>query len=194
MEHNKPDRRSVKTQKCLKVALAELLQEKKLQHITVQEVSDKADVHRVTFYKHYYDIYDLYDQFENEVLSDLGLLMLKFHENPSRDFGLDLVDYIADNPHISKMMFSPYNTGELRHNFLNMIEGIFRLIQTENNSLDIHDVRTDYYAAYWACGCMAVIEKWVQKDFDQPKDFIIQTILELDAQIERFIKQQFENK
>ena len=56
MDERKTDRRSLKTQKELKQALAELLAEKEIRKITVQEVSDKADVHRVTFYKHYYDI------------------------------------------------------------------------------------------------------------------------------------------
>ena len=54
MDEKKTDRRSLKTQKLIKEALAELLTEKELRQITVQEVSDKADIHRVTFYKHYY--------------------------------------------------------------------------------------------------------------------------------------------
>lgn len=49
MAENKNDRRSLKTKKALKQALASLLAEKELRHITVQELSDLADVHRVTF-------------------------------------------------------------------------------------------------------------------------------------------------
>ena len=115
MDEKKTDRRSLKTQKLIKEALAELLTEKELRQITVQEVSDKADIHRVTFYKHYYDIYDLYEQLEKEVMSELGLLILKFHENTAKNFGTEIVEYIEKNPKIFRMMFSSHNTGELRH-------------------------------------------------------------------------------
>ena len=54
MEDKKVDRRSLKTQRQIKEALCELLTIKELRHITIQEISDKADIHRVTFYKHYY--------------------------------------------------------------------------------------------------------------------------------------------
>lgn len=140
MDERKTDRRSLKTQKALKQALAELLAEKEIRKITVQEVSDKADVHRVTFYKHYYDIYDLYEQLENDVLSELGLLILKFQEDPSKDFGKELIGYIQKNPTLFKMIFSPHNTGELRYKFSNMVEGVFRLIQAEKNSVTLKDV------------------------------------------------------
>ena len=190
MSEKKIDRRALKTQKALKEALAELLSEKKIQQITVQEVADKADVHRVTFYKHYCDIYELYDQLKNEVLSDLGVLLIKFHENPSKDFGLELIDYIAAHPKYFKMIFSPHNTGELRVNFLTMVEGLFRLIQTEKNEVSFKDDKLDYLSAFWSCGCVAVIEKWVQKDFAQSKEFIIKTLSELDTHMEKYLAVQ----
>ena len=62
MEEKKVDKRTLKTRKAIINALAELLSEKELRKITVQEIADGADVNRVTFYKHYLDIYDLYEQ------------------------------------------------------------------------------------------------------------------------------------
>lgn len=81
------------------------------------------------------------------------------------------------NPEIFKMIFSPYNTGELRYKINNMIEGVFRLIQTEKNALEITDKELDYFSAFWSSGCIAVIEKWVQKDFSPSKDHIIKKTL-----------------
>ena len=191
MDEKKTDRRTLKTQKQLKIALAELLAEKEIRHITIQELSDKADVHRVTFYKHYYDIYDLYEQFENEILSQLGLLILGLSENKEKDFSIELIDYIANNKSIFKMIFSRHNTGELRYRFLTMIEGVFRLIQSENNTIDVNDGRLDFLSAYFSSGYLAVIEKWVHKDFAQPKDFIIETLSDLDEHMDKFMTEQF---
>ena len=55
MEEKKVDKRTLKTRKAIINALAELLSEKELRKITVQEIADGADVNRVTFYKHYLD-------------------------------------------------------------------------------------------------------------------------------------------
>ena len=62
MADKKTDRRTMKTRKAIFEGLAELLTEKEMRSITVQELSDKADVHRVTFYKHFMDVYDAYDR------------------------------------------------------------------------------------------------------------------------------------
>ena len=56
MSENKPsDRRTLKTKKAIFQAFSELLKEKELRKITVQEIVDKADISRVTFYKYYLD-------------------------------------------------------------------------------------------------------------------------------------------
>ena len=48
------------TKMFLKNAILELLKEKPLNKITIQELCDKAEVNRSTFYAHYLDIYDLF--------------------------------------------------------------------------------------------------------------------------------------
>jgi AcrR family transcriptional regulator len=49
----KPDRRSRRTQKSLHDALISLVLEKNYDSITVQEILDRADVGRATFYSHF---------------------------------------------------------------------------------------------------------------------------------------------
>ena len=65
------DRRVRKTKRALRTALAELITQKELRHITVQELADRADVHRATFYLHYQDVYDLYEQTGRKIISSL---------------------------------------------------------------------------------------------------------------------------
>ena len=56
----KTDLRVIKTQKALCTALMELLEEKRFDAVTVQELCDRAMVRRATFYKHFYDKYDFW--------------------------------------------------------------------------------------------------------------------------------------
>ena len=55
----RPDRRVNKTRRALKEALTDLILEKGYESITVQDVIDRADVGRSTFYAHFIDKDDL---------------------------------------------------------------------------------------------------------------------------------------
>lgn len=71
MTKQKKDPRVIRTQRLLKQALIELMEERELDKITVQDISDKATVKRVTFYLHYKDKYDLLTKCIDEMLEDL---------------------------------------------------------------------------------------------------------------------------
>src|SRR4051794_9415658 len=58
-ETKRDDRRSLRTRRALGEALVDLMLEKRYDTITVQEIIDRADVGRSTFYAHYMDKEDL---------------------------------------------------------------------------------------------------------------------------------------
>lgn len=59
MKTKSADRRTQRTDKLLREALVALLSEKRYDAITVQDILDRANVGRSTFYAHYYDKDDL---------------------------------------------------------------------------------------------------------------------------------------
>jgi AcrR family transcriptional regulator len=58
-EQRRPDRRVGRTRKALKEALTDLILERGYEGVTVQDVIDRADVGRSTFYAHFVDKDDL---------------------------------------------------------------------------------------------------------------------------------------
>jgi len=58
----RPDRRTQRTRLRLGGALVELVEEKRFDDITVQNVIERADVGRATFYTHFRDKEDLFEQ------------------------------------------------------------------------------------------------------------------------------------
>lgn len=59
MERNKEDRRTRRTRQLLRDALLSLLKEKRYVDISVQDIIERADIARSTFYVHYIDKDDL---------------------------------------------------------------------------------------------------------------------------------------
>lgn len=189
LSERKTDRRSLKTQKALCDALTELLIEKDLYRITVQEIADKADVNRVTFYKHYLDVFDLYEKIEKDVLTELGLLILRLEERSSEEFFSCLINYIDENRMLFRMIFSPNTTGQLRNKFDRLLSGLFLKMQSEKQDVPLGDRRLGFQNRYRTQGCIAVISKWVLGGFTDSKEFIVKTLSELDLNTERFINQ-----
>ena len=62
-------RNAVRTEKWIRRAFIELISEKKtLNKITVNELAERADITKTTFYYHYDDIYAVAEEFENELI------------------------------------------------------------------------------------------------------------------------------
>jgi AcrR family transcriptional regulator len=71
MNNGKTDRRVQRTQKLLRDALVSLILEKGYQKITIQNIIDRANVGRSTFYSHYQDKEDLLFSGFDELAHDL---------------------------------------------------------------------------------------------------------------------------
>ncbi len=188
MGEKAPDRRTLKTKKAIRDAFAELLTEKELRKVSVQEIADKADINRATFYKHYLDVYDLYDKIEQEILVEIGMLVLRLGELSSDKFFSALTDYIDENRTVFRMIFSTNGKAALRAQFDKCMEGLFRQIESERLNIDVNDKKLLYQSCYRSQGCIAVISKWVTDNFSESKDFIVKTVSELDTNTEQLAR------
>ena len=72
MEQEKKDRRTRKTRQLLRDALLALLKEKRYEEISVQDIIERADVARSTFYMHYMDKDDLLTGGQGVFAANLG--------------------------------------------------------------------------------------------------------------------------
>lgn len=188
MAAGKTDRRTVKTKNAIFKALAELMCEKELRHITVQDISDKADIHRVTFYKHFLDIYDVYDQLTKIILSDVSLLLTERAKKTPDEFYGDILRYVTAHSVYFKMVFSPHNTSGLYQNLLKIFIGIERLVLAEELGEGYPGDILTFVTRYHVNGYFSVIADWVTNGFRQPQDFIIKTLSGLDKSTREYLK------
>ena len=72
MKQQKQDRRSQRTYHLVNAALMQLLLEKGYESITVQDILDRANIGRSTFYAHYFDKADVLESIAQQMLADFS--------------------------------------------------------------------------------------------------------------------------
>jgi AcrR family transcriptional regulator len=106
MEKNKEDRRINRTRKALQAALLELMVEKGYDAVTVQDVIDRADVGRSTFYAHFQDKEDLFLQgfeiLKEQIEEKLDGIPLA-NANPW-DLSLMMFEHVEGQEHLYKAL------------------------------------------------------------------------------------------
>ena len=120
------DRRIRKTRRVIRQCLTELLKTKRIQDITVREISEKADINRGTFYLHYRDIFDLMEQIENELLEELEDVLNHFKasdllSNPALVF-TRVFQLVKENSDMVSILIG--QNGDI--NFVNRLKDIVR--------------------------------------------------------------------
>ena len=112
------DRRVRKTRRQLRECLISLLKEKKVQDITVRELTDMADLNRGTFYLHYKDVFDLLEKTEAEPVSytHLSVIHQVGHQKGKlaalfgyiRQHGLSAGQKLHQGPHVHRNLGSTH--------------------------------------------------------------------------------------
>jgi len=176
----KDDRRVRKTKKAIQEGLADLMLTKDLRNITVQELSDKADVHRATFYSHYADVYDLYAQMEdsaiNEVIEIVGC-------DPSQaydDVFSVIINYVYDNAKMCRLFLDKRRSMGFTDRLSAILEERIERWLVENQEGSLAE-KWKYYASYHVQGCLAIVNCWAKHDFTYPKEEIIKIISQVDS-------------
>ncbi len=94
-------RNSERTKRWIKRAFTELLAEKKsIDKITINELAERADVTKATFYYHYADIYAVAEEFENELIEKLNEILEEIDRKKPNDYSAYLqkgLDFIKEN-------------------------------------------------------------------------------------------------
>ena len=194
MENTNNNRKALKTAKKLREELAGLMMEKELDKITVNELTQRADIHRTTFYCHFQDIYDLYETAEKDIIHELDELLIKNFQSGDKDFFRKALDYIRNNPKICRMIFCGNPSGTLRKKFDEFIEDLCKKAWADISEVDPESVKFEYLFKYHIRGCMAVIEKWVENDFEESEKFIIKIISRIETNARNFIISEVSGK
>jgi AcrR family transcriptional regulator len=162
------DRRTRRTRTALRASLMSLMTEKGYDAVTVQDVIDRADVGRSTFYAHYTDKNDLLD----DLLVGLwGLLMpaaITDAPDPRRPlrFSLEMLRHVSDQRALLLGLLGPEQGGpvirQVENMLIEVVRGELQQLAAGHGALG---VPIDLLAASVVASFLAVLRWWVDTDF-----------------------------
>lgn len=118
-----------RTLKDLVQALIDLLREKPLEKITIQELSDKAMISRGTFYNYFYDKYDLLNFFWERIQWEIdpgfgkNNLPIDNHEGYMDLLLRNLINYLSKEKQLYRSIMVNNENSLFSQNMHNYIEG-----------------------------------------------------------------------
>lgn len=148
------------TKRLLRESLLELLRDKPVEHITVKELCELAELNRSTFYAYYNDVPELYQ----EMGSELAQALLDHIRAINQGDGIDtepMLSYIRDNRELFRLLV-------YRDEYLNgnqpvqrqIIQGYFGL--APELALPCAPEEREYFLQYLYMGGTGIIHRWVQ--------------------------------
>lgn len=149
------DLRVQRTKKWLQQALFELTIEKGFATITVRDISDRAQVNRSTFYRHYLDKYDLLNQYLDDLqaqASEAASLADAHQPMPNKVPAglLIIIKHIQQYADFYRIMLGKNGDQQFTHRFRQLTENRYRHLfanSEKNMSQDPpNEMRMDYIA------------------------------------------------
>ena len=186
----KIDPRIKRTKRFLIDALTELLKEKDINSITVQDLTKKADLTRGTFYLHYADMDEFLYNSMYDILNELVELVKPKHItkkitninelNSSISF-LNLFEYIGKNSEYFKLMLSEKGYSKFRSHLENLIKDkiydnlVTSIIENENQL----SVEQNILISYIISAHIGVIYNWLEKGMKYSPQYMASQLTQL---------------
>jgi AcrR family transcriptional regulator len=181
---NKTDRRIQRTRQALRTALLELTKEKAYDSISIEEITERADVGRATFYLHYKDKEDLlleqFSEMANEKvqliseipftdwLSDQKKKRGKSNEPAPLLPLLIVFQHIYDNYEFYHLLMKSENSSRIVERIRKIsTDNIIKFVQTKIQTDPIpilFEVPIEFFASYFSGAFVSSIDWWLEED------------------------------
>ncbi|MCI8457881.1 MAG: TetR/AcrR family transcriptional regulator [Mammaliicoccus sciuri] len=168
------DRRVRKSKRAIKQAFIHLLTENNLDRITIQQISDLADVNRGTFYLNYEDKYALLDEMENEQIEEIkGYVDIRkmdlstktsdrFIEEFANKVIKNVITHIEQNMEFYQVILNLERKSQIEEQLADIVRSnIKHLIGNKDNVFGIPE---NYYLSYVVGSMMSMIKYWVSDE------------------------------
>ena len=153
------------TKENLTQAFWSLYQLKKIEQITIKEITDKAGYHRSTFYEYFVDIYDVLNQLEEALLDYLKEQVLSSLENGLND---DITQKLANVYETKGDYFGTLLGEDGDPYFAQKMKAIMRPALSNALGLPEKDIHTAYIFEFGLSALIGTLTYWYNNQREIP--------------------------
>ncbi len=167
------DLRFIRTNQMLCDAFKNLLEKKKFEDITIQELCDQAYIRRATFYTHFIDKYDFFSYFikqQRDIFSSSWNGDIKKNKNEYFIFmNQKFIDFIVDNKAIIDHVTSS-NAFPILLSLLSDLMYETMVTEFKKDSSLPEGTTPEIIAAFYSGGFIRILQKWILSIEQKPKE------------------------
>ena len=179
------------TKRMLSLSLKKLLAKTTLDNITIQDITDDAEVSRKTFYYHFQDIYALLEWTLSEDCR--YLLESKVKRGDWQESIVTLFEYMQENRLIILNAFHSLERDTLEHEVFSILSPLlFDLLNAQPNFELLNDEDQRFIVSVYGLGVTGLLLRWISTDMLAPSEPLIRQLYRLasgslDGIIQRFL-------
>jgi len=181
IQKQKKDRRVQRTLQSLRAALLELIKEKDYDEISIEEITERANVGRTTFYLHYKDKEDLLmEEFSTimyeraQVLSEIpfSVWVPVSEEDLKKNIALQplllVFEHIHNNSELYNLLLKSTNSSKIVERIRKIsTDAIVKFVETKMETDPIPlltEVPIEFFAAFFSGALLSVVSWWIRED------------------------------
>ena len=159
------------------------MSEKKINKITVKELTDLADVNRATFYIYYKDIFDMLEKVETDMFEYFSEALEKYMPTGSNientlTFTNYMFKYIGEYSELCKILLGPNGDYAFVEKLKKAIGDYFPAMERFGDN-----ARGRYLMPFVISGCIGAIQQWLEDDMKTSSKDMAAFILEMSLNI-----------
>jgi len=164
------DRRVRRTRRLLRDALVSLVLERGYAGITVEDITDRADLGRATFYSHYTDKDDLLGQVVSDLADDLQVRLGPLMPESSIGFTgkpvLEMFRHAAEERDVYRVILRGEGDGKALRKFVeDRSAAAVRIFSARGKALGVTPrIDIEVLARAWVGEQIAVLQWWLESD------------------------------
>lgn len=155
------------TKQKLREAFWELYKEKRIDKISIKEITDMAGYNRGTFYLYYKDVYDILDQLENELLSSLDEIsdiLVRFaisKEGYIEEYNR-LIKYLKENNQYISVLFGENGDAYFQSKYKDVLKECLKE-HIDMNAVEYSEDTVDFSLEFFISGLLGLILYYLAK-------------------------------
>ncbi len=167
---NQDSQRVLETKERIRNAFFELYETKKIERISIKEITEKAELNRGTFYVYYKDIYDLLETTEDELIEELmekikGIVTMILRDEDIYTF-LPPIEFYQRYSKILRTLLGPNGDSHFMHKVKKIIKKTMKEIFLKEQIPHVENF--EYVMEYISSAQIGIITYWLENDMVLP--------------------------